>query len=456
MNSLPVYGKWRDPAIGRGWVAILIFTMLLAISTVSQAGESAAEPTTRPVPRPPVFDPGAPPKTRFRLTPFLTFGAELEIEYEFAKNFDLDDAEDDDLSLLTPELSLAFSFDPSKYFRAFVNLDLLKDLALAEPEREERPVILRLTHAYLSFKELADGRLSLQLGRQRFDDEREWLYDEELDAVRVFYRWSELSIEASVSRRNLVKRDLFNPENKERINNYLLYGSYHLSKDITLAAYSLIRDDRSPERERPIFFGLHSSGELIIDDLDYWLELAHVRGREGSKKIRGIGFDLGATYQFDLPLKPSVAVGYAFGTGTADPKGRVDKSFRQTGLQENEDRFHGVTSFKYYGELFDPELSNLMIFTGGVGIRPTRNSSIDLVYHYYRQHKASKEIRDAEIDADPTGLSKKLGSEIDLIIGYEDIRNVEVKLALGYFIPGRAFPKADNAFFTGLEIEWNF
>ena len=108
-----------------------------------------------------------------------------------------------------------------------------------------------------------------------------------------------------------------------------------------------------------------------------------MRGREGSKKIRGIGFDLGATYQFDLPLKPSVAVGYAFGTGTADPKGLVDKSFRQTGLQENEDRFHGVTSFKYYGELFDPELSNLMIFTGGIGIRPTRNSSIDLVYHYY-------------------------------------------------------------------------
>jgi alginate production protein len=455
MKSLPVYSHRGDLAIrGRRSLSI-IFMVLVTISMVAQARGFAAQPTTESVPRPPAFDPEAPPETRFRLAPFLTFGAEVELEFEFEKNFDLDDAEDDDLAILTPELSLAFSFDPSKYFRAFVNFELLKDLALVEPETEERRVILRLTQAYLSFKELADGRLSLQLGRQRFDDEREWLYDDELDAVRVFYRWSRLELEASVSRRDLMKRDLFNAENRERINNYILYGKYDLTKDIMLAAYSLLRDDRSPDRERPIFFGLHSSGE-IVDDLDYWLELAHVRGRDGSRKIRGIGFDLGAAYEFDLPWKPSVAIGYAFGSGDANPDDRVDRSFRQTGLQDNEDRFHGVTSFKYYGELFDPELSNLQIFTAGIGIQPTRKSSIDLVYHYYLQHKASDEIRDTSIDADPTGRSKKLGSEIDLIIGYEEIRQLEMKLALGYFIPGKAFPKADNAFFVGVEIEWGF
>jgi alginate production protein len=429
--------------------------ILLAISIMAQAGGFAAQPTGEPPPRLLVFDPEAPPQTRFRLAPFLTFGAKVELEVELEQNFDLDDAEDDDLALLTPEVSLAFSFDPSRYLRAFVNLELLKDVALAEPEARERPVRLRLTQAYVSFKELADGRLSLQLGRQRFDDEREWLYDEELDAVRVWYRWSALSIEASVSREDLWKRDLFNAENRERINNYLLYGTYDLSKDIMVAAYSLLRDDRSPDRERPIFFGLHSSGE-IVDDLDYWLELAHVRGRVGSRKIRGIGVDLGVAYEFDRPWKPSVAVGYAFGSGDGDPSDRVDRSFRQTGLQDNEDRFHGVTSFKYYGELFDPELSNLQVFTAGIGIQPTRKSSIDLVYHYYLQHKASDKIRDTSIDADPMGLSKKLGSEIDLIIGYEEIRNLEVKLALGYFIPGKAFSKANNAFFTGVELEWEF
>ena len=455
MKSLPPYGNRGGLAIGERQSLSSVLTLLLAIFMVAQVGAVAAQLPSESVPQTPVFDPEAPPETRFQLAPFLTFGAEVELEFEFEQNFDLDDAEDDDLAILTPELALAFSFDPSKYFRVFVNFELLKDFALVEPEREERRMILRLTQAYLLFKELADGRLSFQLGRQRFDDEREWLYDEELDAVRVFYRWSDLSLEASVSRRDLVKRNLFNGQDLERINNYLLYGTYALTKDADIAAYAFLRDDRSPERERPIFFGLHSSGE-IIDDFDYWLELAHVRGRDGARKIRGIGFDLGASYQAGLPLRPAVTIGYAFGTGDADSKDRVDRSFRQTGLQENEDRFQGVTSFKYYGELFDPELSNLQIFTAGIGVRPTRRSSIDLVYHYYLQHKASDEIRDTSIDADPTGRSKKLGTEIDLIFGYEEIRNLELKLALGYFIPGKAFPNADNAFFTGVEIEWNF
>jgi alginate production protein len=432
-----------------------VLTLFLATFIAAQAGAFAAQSPTETVPRPPVFDPEAPPKTRFGLAPFLTFGAEVELEFEFEQNFDLNDAENDDLAILTPELSLAFSFDPSRHFQAFVNFELLKDFALAEPETRERPVILRLTQAYISFRELADGRLSLQLGRQRFDDEREWLYDEELDAVRVFYRWSNLALEASVSRRDLVKRNLFNGQDLERINNYLIYGTYALTKGADIAAYAFLRDDRSPDRERPLFFGLHSSGE-IIDDFDYWLELAHVRGRDGSRKIRGIGFDLGASYQSDLPWRPAATVGYAFGSGDSERRGGVDRSFRQTGLQENEDRFQGVTSFKYYGELFDPELSNLQIFTAGIGIRPTRRSSIDLVYHYYLQHKAADEIRDTSIDADPTGRSKRLGTEVDLIIGYEEIRNLEMKLALGYFIPGQAFPKADNAFFVGVEIEWEF
>ena len=78
-----------------------------------------------------------------------------------------------------------------------------------------------------------------------------------------------------------------------------------------------------------------------------------------------------------------------------------------------------MPDFLYYGELFDPELSNLLILTAGTGINMTEESSIDIVYHYYLQHKASDELRDAGIDAEPDGESKRLGSEIDLIIGYE-------------------------------------
>jgi alginate production protein len=315
--------------------------------------------------------------------------------------------------------------------QAFVNLELSQEFALAQPQQEERRLRLGFKEAFLFFKDLADGRLALQIGRQRFNDDREWLYDEELDALRLFSRLADLELQLSVSRNGLFRKDFLDEESKERINNYLLYGRYRLGEEVALAAYVFLRDDRSPERERPIFFGLHSSGDLS-DNLEYWLELAHVRGRDGSRKIRGWGLDVGLTYAFGL------------------------RGFRQTNLQENEARFNGVTRFKYYGELLDPELSNLAIFTGGIGIRPTRRSSIDLVYHYYLQDKASTTIRDSQLDADPSGLSKRLGSEIDLVVGYEERKDVDVKLVLGYFIPGKAFPKADSSLFVSFEIEWEF
>lgn len=248
-----------------------------------------------------------------------------------------------------------------------------------------------------------------------------------------------------------------------------------LTRKSEVAAYGLYRDDRSSEGERPIFLGVRSIGEAF-DDLDYWIDFAHVRGRgEFDRKkmtsddIRGFGFDIGGTYAFDLPSKPSMTLGYAFGTGDSEPWDNVDHSFRQTGLQDNTDKFNGVTSFKYYGELFDPELSNMHILTLGIGFRPSRRSSIDFVYHFYRQAAISDEIRDAAIDLDPnedeTRLSKRLGSEIDLIFGYREIQNVSIELVLAYFFPGSAlrrevnddvFEDADDAFLAGLELRYSF
>ena len=403
-----------------------------------------------------VVDPDAPPRTRITLAPLLTFGGKLELEYRLEQNFDLNDARDDDLSTLKPELSLAFSFDPTEDFKTYLNVKLSKQFPF-EDERgtEDRDTKLELAQAFVSLRELVQG-LSLQVGRQRFKDDREWLYDEELDGVRVVYRWSDFSLDLSASRKGIVDRDLLNSDSKERIDNYVLSGRYAPSKQLEVGAYSLARHDHSASRQRPIFFGLYASGEMIRN-LDYWLELAHVRGRSGSKKIRGTGVDVGSTYQFPLPMKPSLIVSYAFGTGDPNPNDRADKNFRQTGLQDNSDKLTGVTRVKYYGELFDPELSNLSIFTGGFGIRPAKKTSLELLYHYYLQDEASTKIRDSQLDIKPTGLSRRLGNEIDLIAGYRRIHDVDVELKLGYFIPGKAFPAgADNSFFAKFKVQLNF
>ncbi|MCI0453363.1 MAG: alginate export family protein [Candidatus Dadabacteria bacterium] len=394
------------------------------------------------------FDPDAPPETKIKIAPFLTFGAQIGLEYVLERNLDLDGDQDEDLSTIAPELSVAFSFDPSRYFQAFFNVESNGEFIFEDGDKVDDQVSLEIVQAYILFKNLLGERLSIQLGRQRFDDERQWLYDAELDAGRVFLRLPRFLLELSVSRGGLVDRDLLNFDPAGKINNYIAYGTYAIAKEIYASPYVVIRDDRSGKDESSIFLGLHSDGE-ITDSLEYWLELAYLWGKDGSNNINGLGFDLGSIYVFNLPLEPSITLSYAFGSN----------GFRQTGLQANEGGFNGATDFLYYGELFDPELSNLSIFTAGAGIKLTEESSIDLVYHYYLQDKASDSLRDVGIDAEPDGRSKRLGSEIDLVLGYatEEIKNnIELALVLGYFIPDKAFPESQNSFLTKVIIQFEF
>lgn len=407
-----------------------------------------------------VFDPDDPPETRYQLAPFLTFGAHLELTYDYRKNLALDDRRDNDAAMGAPELSLAFSFDPHPSFQAFLNVAVTRDIVWkieADRTKPSEDPELELKELFVWLRALPGG-LSLQIGRQRFEDERQWLYDEELDAVRLRYQRAALAVELSLSQDGLVRKDLLSSARREHINNYVLYASYRPVEDFALDAYAIVRDDLSaPDHHRPVFVGVRSRGEPI-EDLDYWLELGYVAGREGSRKLSGWGIDLGATYEFQVAPKPALTLGFAFGSGDRSPADGTDRSFRQTGLQENESDFGGATDFKYYGEVLDPELSNLAILTAGVGIRPSDKFSVDLVYHYYLQHHAAATIRDAGIAAEPSGRSRRLGSAVDLILGLEEIYDrLEVKAVLGYFSPGSAFPERNGgAWVVRAEVQFRF
>ncbi len=363
------------------------------------------------------------------------------------------------MSLLTPELSLAWSFDPAPTFQVFLNVALAQEFVLTDPahkvRRSEEDFTIEVKEAYVRAGRLSGGP-SAQIGRQRFDDERKWLYDEDLDAVRLRYIRETFPVELSASRNGLVRKKLGGPDERERINNYVLYAIYAPRDWIQLEAYAIARDDRTANRQRPVFLGVRSGGEPV-NDLDYWLELGYVGGRDGAKSIRGWGVDLGATYEWQVVLRPSVTLGFALGSGDRDADDQRDRSFRQTGLQTNEWDFGGSTDFKYYGEVLDPELSNLAIFTAGLGVRPTEKWSVDLVYHYYVQHRPAPTLRNTAIDAEPSGRSQRLGSEVDIVVGVVEILNrIEVKAVLGYFFPGTAFPGGTGAWGVDVEAQFRF
>ncbi len=385
------------------------------------------------------------------------FGGSIELDYERLQNFDLDDSADDDLDLLTFEAVLAILFAPTDYFEIYLQPNLTREVELSEQldPGEDRVTEFSFEEAFFTIRD-PDRGLSLEVGRTFFADEREWVYDEDLDAVRGAFRSSDIFLELSASRQALVDVDLLNPDDVEPINNYVAYGGYEPIEDVTVGAYGILRDHRDDDGFRPLYLGLFSNG-TVGESLTYWLDAAHVRGREEDVKLRGFGVDVLGAYTFDLPLSPRLMLGYAFGSGDSDPDDDRDHAFRQTGLQGNEAELGGVSSLKFYGEAFDPELSNMSIFTAGIGAWPIEDFSVDLLYHYYRQDKASDELRDAALEADPTGRDKDLGHEIDLVLGYAGIEGLEFRGFLGYFMPGDAFGSgADDALLARIEFEYEF
>jgi len=394
-------------------------------------------------------------RARNRLSPDWSWGARAELDSAWERNFDLGRTREGDTSTLTPELTVALRFSPRASLTGFFQASLDRRYALDGMGRD-RPTRLLVEQAFFQFDRLLDGNTSLQIGRQRFRDRREWLFDDELDGVSAAWHGARIALEFSATRKDWVRRDLLNDADRDRVDNYLGYLSYQVDPRHTLSAYVLARDDRSAANDSPVFTGVRVRGKPGRR-LEYWAELAQVRGRDGARRIRAHGIDAGVTLEFDRPYRPALTLGWASGSGDGDRSDDIDHDFRQTGLHGNEARLHGVERVKYYGELLDPELGNLSILTASFGVRPTRRSSIELVYHDYRQRTAHDRLRDAALDVEPSGIDRDIGREVDLVLATREIRGLRAKLVFGRFLPGKAFAgRRDGANFAAVELRYDF
>lgn len=415
------------------------------------AGKDSISPTVD-------FEFDDPPPTVNRISDSLSWGAEVRLDLERFDNLDLDDSDDDQITVLEPLVRTALSYIPNASFRGFLDLELSSEQVVSQGDdlNEDDETHLRLREAYLLFPELSDT-FSLQLGRQRFSDSRTWWYDARIDSARLYYRSGRYGAQISAGQRIFVGDDFLADNSEDNTNYFIFTGRYAISDKADIRPYLLIRNSRADDGdEDPVFLGIQSAGKLS-SDMKYWVNAAYVGGNDGDNDIRAWGLDLGASYRFDVAWKPAITLAVAYGSGDSDPDDGVDRNFRQTGLEENKAKNFGVTRFRYYGEVLDPELSNMQILTAGLGVRPTRKSSIDLVYYYSRQDVASDTLRDTDLDEDPAGVDRTLGDELDLIIGYRGIKNMKLRLILGAFIPGSAFERhTDTALLAKFRIAYRF
>ncbi len=354
--------------------------------------------------------------------------------------------------------------------------------------------------------------LGLQLGAQRFSDDREWWWDLDLDAARI--RWDGRSFSGSLAVAEQLFPRLVGTDRidalEEDVFRVIGEGVWTLPREHVLALRVLHQDDRSanyrigecvpsapglffrfgcidPKREdasdaRLTWVGGYSAGRFKLarfGQLHYRADAAYLVGDEVSydfagpdvetgearraaaldhHDVRGYGFDVGLEWELNLPGHPAVIMSYALGSGRQHDSSDRQRGFRQTGLHDNGDKFRGVATLDYYGELLAPELSNLQIITTGIGLRLFRASSIDLLYHHYRQDEPAPFLRDASVRRRPYGENPHIGDELDLVLGVEEWERFEIKGVLAVFRSGRAFRPGDGDFsyLASLRLRMNF
>lgn len=378
----------------------------------------------------------------------------FELDYENERNFNLEKGNPEDFQTLEAELRIEVEYKPVEWMWVVTRMRPRKKFDLHEEDKiRDREWVLNLEKAYLAFEPPGTG-LEIWVGRSRFRDDREWLYDANLDGVRVFFSLAGIEFDVSATRETLWTAELLSTDKEDAVNNFHIYSEFEVTEDVVIGAWWLQQDDVSGAAERnPQFFGLHSSGEPL-DGLKYWAQLVHVRGNDEGETLRGYGADLGVSYKFPASWQPYVVLTYAFGSGDRNPDDGVNHAFRQTGFQDNNGRSTSVNRYKSYGELLQPDLSNMMIFGAGVGVRPIKTLSLEVIYHRYRQHRLADSLWDTDLDMDPLGINKRLGQGVDLVFGLKEKRpGWRIKVVASWFEPGRAFaPDVTSAFFGGVEF----
>lgn len=383
-------------------------------------------------------------RARVGLRHEVTFNSRRNLELDGRDDIDIDERDDRDDAGTTLRARLVWA--PRPRLGSLVDLRhrvQRRELGGAFHDTESR---VWLGEAYLLFREIGFG-FDLQLGRQDFDDSREWLYDQNLDGLRLFRDAGRLHFELSMS------TTLSDGSSRDQEATNTIFYVSNRGRRRHLAAYVVHRDFGARRDETQSHLGARAIGR-VTDNLRGWAELSALTGNRGQRDVAAWGGDLGLSWASSAPSRLTLTAGVAHGSG--DDGGSRDRRFRQTGLQDNNARLGGVTAVRYYGELMAPELSNMTISTIGISRRVSKGISVELIGHSYRQDIASPRLTRTNFDQRPDGIHPNLGTEIDLVVGVRRFRKWDIELVGARFQPGRAFPEGENATLAKAQVRYRY
>lgn len=408
----------------------------------------------------------------------LTIGGAYELEPRYTEDRRLDPSKDDDIANVSQDLKLELFYQWSKSLSFFVQSNVFYDPDVyAESRQYDKELGVRLTQAWLFIHRLLDSGFSLQVGRQRMADKRQWWWNDQLDAARLYFGEDKWFAEIALAREfDAIRsdRDFVEPLN-DRVVRLLGDVMWQWDPKQNISLFFLTQFDNSdnqhigdvlPSDLRDVsdgdltWLGLRAMGKVKLKPVGkfaYWLDSAIVFGEESLSEFDDVdnnhvrvdaqrrqqvlawGMDAGLTWYSNWLLEPYFTLGYAYGSGDANPNDGTNHNYRQSGIHNNKVKLSGSQRFRYYGELFRPELSNMRIMTAALGFPLSEHSSIDLLYHHYQQASVSGILRDSRIRATPDGKNGHLGDEVDLVLSLDEWKHLQVQLAGSVFVAGAAF-----------------
>ncbi|MGQ7848433.1 alginate export family protein [Granulosicoccus sp. 3-233] len=431
----------------------------------------------------------------------------LTLSYESHRHaLSADDAEDLVSPAFTAELEFRRSYRVSQVLVGLVDIDLISEQQKFEGDLQSdvdnRAV---LEEYWLQWSGNTDTNTSLRIGRQNITDDEGWWWDEELDAVTLRGHTERSFHMVGLGRSSDAPRSNPAPRDPELDSIYWLFGHLRIRPsewtqwDVHLTA----RQDRS-SRHQPARHQTSVNADSSDDGLA-WIGLqlrqAHVTNRGHRFELQSRGAWMGGTLRTqavedddspdvespdsdntdddDQENQPDVApvdsvsanawafsvwlhwtpqqlsnhtlsLGYSIGSGTDLGQAEGSGTFRQTGLHSNEIDHH------YYGEVLDPELSNLRIATIQLRGHIFGSTRYALTHHRYSRDSLHDDTLEAEIDLDLNTGDRRLGHETRLSLEFEPIDGLQTELSIARLITGELMDSGQRESIDRIAVELTY
>lgn len=401
-----------------------------------------------------------------------------------------DDPEIDEITTAEYELELDLEYSVNDRSYLFVNASLINATETVQPAGERGTVSgIELKQFGLSLGFGDEIRSELKIGRVLFVSTSQWWvwWDEELDAISLDSGYANVHGLLAFTQEpgyELITQDFIDPQ-LEKVQRILASLAWEVADDQLLTLYYLDRVDRSDgfsvgeieeddlvdESDADLaWIGISYLGGFEVDGVgDFFVDLHYSRVsgdetiydfedlQDGTAEVGGVDNRSvsGSALSYLLNWAPanlddwSFYLGGAVGSGDPDPDDSNNRNFRQTGLQGDENAF---------GELYQPEISNMLVRTVGIQWKLSRGFDLLLAGYDYRQQYALDEVRESQIDVDPDGLDPDLGREIDLVLLIQAGGGLEMEFILAEFVAGEAYGdrEGERSRYVSFELAYIF